>query len=63
MHRYFGKSQLARFSYFSPLPVSHSAEDALRLPVHTFASGPTNSMRGAAFLAGTSRAKYSNILL
>ncbi|XP_022808013.1 uncharacterized protein LOC111345029 [Stylophora pistillata] len=28
------------------------AEQALHLPVLTFASGPTNSMRGAAFLSG-----------
>ena len=29
-----------------------SEEIALQFPVHTFASGPTNSMRGAAFLSG-----------
>lgn len=29
-----------------------SALAAARLPIRTFASGPTNSMRGAAFLAG-----------
>ena len=29
-----------------------SAASASRLPIRTFASGPTNSMRGAAFLAG-----------
>lgn len=29
-----------------------SAASAARLPIRTFASGPTNSMRGAAFLAG-----------
>lgn len=29
-----------------------SAERTLHLPVLTFASGPTNSMRGAAFLSG-----------
>lgn len=29
-----------------------SAERTLHLPVFTFASGPTNSMRGAAFLSG-----------
>ncbi|KAF7797056.1 hypothetical protein EIP86_008248 [Pleurotus ostreatoroseus] len=29
-----------------------SAAAAARLPIRTFASGPTNSMRGAAFLAG-----------
>ena len=30
----------------------HSAERTRHLPVFTFASGPTNSMRGAAFLSG-----------
>ncbi|KAJ7284699.1 hydantoinase/oxoprolinase [Mycena rebaudengoi] len=29
-----------------------SAADAARLPIRTFSSGPTNSMRGASFLAG-----------
>lgn len=29
-----------------------SAETVAKYPVHTFASGPTNSMRGAAFLSG-----------
>ncbi|KAH9835241.1 hydantoinase/oxoprolinase [Rhodofomes roseus] len=29
-----------------------NAASAARLPIRTFASGPTNSMRGAAFLAG-----------
>ena len=29
-----------------------TAEVARRYPVHTFSSGPTNSMRGAAFLSG-----------
>ncbi|THH28580.1 hypothetical protein EUX98_g5611 [Antrodiella citrinella] len=29
-----------------------SASTAARLPIRTFASGPTNSMRGAAYLAG-----------
>ena len=28
------------------------AEQAVRFPVHCFASGPTNSLRGAAFLSG-----------
>jgi len=28
------------------------AEEAARFPVHCFASGPTNSLRGAAFLSG-----------
>ena len=35
----------------SPL-FSNSAEEAMRFPVLTFSSGPTNSMRGAAFLSG-----------
>ena len=30
-----------------------SAERIRHLPVYTFASGPTNSIRGAAFLSGT----------
>ncbi len=29
-----------------------SAEEAVQFPVLTFSSGPTNSMRGAAFLSG-----------
>jgi N-methylhydantoinase A/oxoprolinase/acetone carboxylase beta subunit len=33
-----------------------AAEQAERFPVLTFASGPTNSMRGAAFLSGRSEA-------
>ena len=33
-----------------------SEETALQFPVHTFASGPTNSMRGAAFLSGLENA-------
>jgi N-methylhydantoinase A/oxoprolinase/acetone carboxylase beta subunit len=33
-----------------------SAEQAERFPVLTFASGPTNSMRGAAFLSGETEA-------
>jgi N-methylhydantoinase A/oxoprolinase/acetone carboxylase beta subunit len=33
-----------------------SADTAERFPVLTFASGPTNSMRGAAFLSGASEA-------
>lgn len=31
------------------------AEEAAKLPIKTFASGPTNSMTGAAFLAGMDR--------
>ena len=33
-----------------------SAEEALQYPVLTFASGPTNSMRGAVFLSGLKNA-------
>ncbi|PSR71578.1 hypothetical protein PHLCEN_2v12550, partial [Hermanssonia centrifuga] len=45
-----------------------SAAAAARLPIRTFASGPTNSMRGAAFLAGlddknTARQGKSNIVV
>jgi N-methylhydantoinase A/oxoprolinase/acetone carboxylase beta subunit len=32
-----------------------SAEEAVKFPIKTFASGPTNSMTGAAFLAGVDR--------
>lgn len=33
-----------------------SSANAKRFPVYTFASGPTNSMRGAAFLSGRTNA-------
>ena len=33
-----------------------AAADAMRRPIATFASGPTNSMRGAAFLSGLQEA-------
>ncbi|KUJ07642.1 DUF917-domain-containing protein [Mollisia scopiformis] len=33
------------------------ADDAARLPIKTFASGPTNSMTGAAFLAGLDKSR------
>ncbi|MBW2494964.1 MAG: hydantoinase/oxoprolinase family protein [Deltaproteobacteria bacterium] len=36
-------------------------EDVERYPVHTFASGPTNSMRGAAHLAGVADAMVIDI--
>ena len=39
----------------------YSAEQALHLPVLTFASGPTNSMRGAAFLSGVQDAVVIDI--
>lgn len=35
---------------------SSSAEEAMHFPVHTFSSGPTNSMRGAAYLSGLQNA-------
>ena len=34
---------------------------AERYPVATFASGPTNSMRGAAYLSGLSDTSLSNL--
>ncbi|KAF9819430.1 hypothetical protein IEO21_02173 [Rhodonia placenta] len=36
-----------------------TAASAAQLPIRTFASGPTNSMRGAAFLAGLDEQKAS----
>lgn len=38
-----------------------SADYAVRFPVHTIASGPTNSMRGAAFLTGLDDAAVVDI--
>ncbi len=38
-----------------------SADYAVRFPVHTIASGPTNSMRGASFLTGLSDAAVIDI--
>lgn len=35
-----------------------TAASAARLPIRTFASGPTNSMRGAAFLSGLDDAEH-----
>jgi N-methylhydantoinase A/oxoprolinase/acetone carboxylase beta subunit len=37
------------------------AEQAARFPVHCFASGPTNSLRGAAFLSGVSDAMVVDV--
>ncbi len=37
------------------------AASAMRLPVTTFASGPTNSMRGAAFLSGLAEAMVIDV--
>ena len=45
------------FTYSAPLSiVFDSAEEAVHFPVFTFSSGPTNSMRGAAYLSGLSDA-------
>src|SRR4029077_12766491 len=38
-----------------------SAEPAMRLPVMSFASGATNSMRGAAFLSGLADAMVVDV--
>ena len=38
-----------------------SSEQAIEFPVFTFASGPTNSMRGAAFLCGVDDAVVVDI--
>ena len=52
------RSSLAEFGIDAPVYLSQndgtlmSVEHAERYPVATFASGPTNSMRGAAFLSG-----------
>jgi N-methylhydantoinase A/oxoprolinase/acetone carboxylase beta subunit len=37
------------------------AEQAARFPVHCFASGPTNSLRGAAFLSGLKEAMVVDV--
>jgi N-methylhydantoinase A/oxoprolinase/acetone carboxylase beta subunit len=52
------REALSRFGIEAPVFISQndgtlmSAEYTERYPVSTFASGPTNSMRGAAFLSG-----------
>ncbi len=52
------RSALDNSGINAPLFITHndgtvtSAESARRYPVYSFASGPTNSMRGAAFLSG-----------
>ncbi|MDQ3760872.1 MAG: hydantoinase/oxoprolinase family protein [Actinomycetota bacterium] len=52
------RTALARFEISAPVHLSQndgtlmSVEAAERYPVATFACGPTNSMRGAAFLSG-----------
>ena len=37
-----------------------SGDQILEMPVHTFASGPTNSMRGAAYLSGKHQTHDNN---
>ncbi len=58
---------LAQLDIHAPIFVSQndgtlmSADHAARFPVFTFASGPTNSMRGAAYLSGQSNAIVADI--
>ncbi|KAI1869915.1 uncharacterized protein JN550_005505 [Neoarthrinium moseri] len=55
------KRAMVRLSLSCPLYLSQNdgtlidADTAARFPIKTFASGPTNSMTGAAFLAGIDR--------
>ncbi|KAL0783434.1 hypothetical protein CaCOL14_001340 [Colletotrichum acutatum] len=57
------KTAMARLKLACPLYLSQNdgtlinADTAAEFPIKTFASGPTNSMTGAAFLAGLDRAK------
>ena len=61
------RAALARLEITAPFYVSQndgtlmSADTVERYPVLTFASGPTNSMRGAAFLAQTKEAMVVDI--
>ena len=61
------RAALVRLGVTAPFYVSQndgtlmSAETVERYPVLTFASGPTNSMRGAAFLAGIKEAMVVDI--
>ncbi|KQX23415.1 MULTISPECIES: hydantoinase/oxoprolinase N-terminal domain-containing protein [unclassified Sphingomonas] len=61
------QSALAQLDIHVPIFVSQndgtlmSAENAARFPVFTFASGPTNSMRGAAYLSGRRDAIVADI--
>ncbi|MEO1231383.1 MAG: hydantoinase/oxoprolinase family protein, partial [Myxococcota bacterium] len=61
------RSSLSKLGISAPLYVSQndgtvmSTEFAERYPVLTFASGPTNSMRGAAYLSGLSDALVVDI--
>ena len=58
---------IAALALDAPLFISQNdgtlmpASDVVRYPVLTFASGPTNSMRGAAFLAGVGDAMVVDI--
>ncbi|KAK1597382.1 uncharacterized protein LY79DRAFT_625149 [Colletotrichum navitas] len=57
------KTATARLGLFCPLYLSQNdgtlidADTAAEYPIKTFASGPTNSMTGAAFLAGLGQVK------
>lgn len=57
------KTAIARLELACPLYLSQNdgtlidADTAAEFPIKTFASGPTNSMTGAAFLAGLDQAK------
>jgi N-methylhydantoinase A/oxoprolinase/acetone carboxylase beta subunit len=61
------RSALARLEIRAPFYISQndgtlmSADYVERYPVLTFASGPTNSMRGAAFLSGVKEAMVVDI--
>ncbi|KAL3459357.1 hydantoinase/oxoprolinase [Aspergillus heterothallicus] len=58
---------MARLGLACPLYLSQNdgtlidADTAAEFPIKTFASGPTNSMTGAAFLAGIDQAKTGNV--
>ena len=60
------KKAVTRLGLSCPLYISRNdgtsvaASEAVNLPITTFASGPTNSMTGAAFLAGYGRQKASS---
>lgn len=61
------ESSLAVLGITAPLYITQndgtllSADQVRRFPVLTFASGPTNSMRGAAFLSGYQQAVVADI--
>ncbi len=61
------EAALAELGIAAPLYVTQNdgtvvqAASAARYPVHCFASGPTNSLRGAAFLSGLSEAVVVDI--